>query len=44
MNNIDWVCAETEEQAKNFYTKETGVEDIDVNEDFEGEVSLQERM
>ncbi|PEE04585.1 hypothetical protein [Bacillus pseudomycoides] len=42
MNDFDWVCAETEEQAKVYYKKECGFDDEDINEDFAGEVSLQE--
>ncbi|TXR66928.1 hypothetical protein [Bacillus sp. AR18-7] len=44
MNDSDWVCAETEEQAKEFYKNECGFDDDDINEFFEGEVSLQEAM
>ncbi|HDR3439649.1 TPA: hypothetical protein ACR3Z0_006590 [Bacillus thuringiensis] len=44
MNDIDWVCAETEEQAKEYYKEECGIGDEDLNEYFEGEVSLQETM
>lgn len=42
MNDYDWVCAESEEQAKQFYFDETGVEYIE--EDFKGEVSLTDTM
>ncbi|HDX9654325.1 TPA: hypothetical protein ROY23_004846 [Bacillus wiedmannii] len=44
MNDCDWVCAETEEQAKEYYKNECGFEDEDINEYFEGEVSLQNTM
>jgi len=44
MNDIDWVAAETEEQAKSFYKEECNVEDADIEEFFEGEVSLEETM
>ncbi|EMY4797085.1 MULTISPECIES: hypothetical protein [Bacillus] len=44
MNDIDWVCAETEEQAKEYYKEECGIDDEDLNEYFEGEVSLRETM
>lgn len=42
MNDYDWVCAESEEQAKGFYFEETGVEYIE--EDFQGEVGLNNTM
>jgi len=42
MNDFDWVCAETEEQAKEYYKEECGIGDEDLNEGFVGEVSLQE--
>ncbi|PFW87229.1 hypothetical protein COL32_27680 [Bacillus pseudomycoides] len=42
MNDFDWVCAETEEQAKEYYKNECGFDDEDINEGFVGEVSLQE--
>lgn len=44
MNDCDWVCAETEKQAKEFYTNEVGYDEAEVNEDFEGEVSLRDTM
>lgn len=44
MKNIDWICAETGEQAKQFYKNEVGYEEDEINEDFEGEVSLQQKM
>lgn len=44
MNDCDWVCAETEEQAKEYYKKECGFDDEDINEGFVGEVSLQDKM
>ncbi|WP_301287707.1 hypothetical protein [Bacillus sp. 3103sda1] len=43
-SDCDWVCAETDDQAKTFYKEETGFDDDDINECFEGEVSLQETM
>ncbi|WP_206774973.1 hypothetical protein [Bacillus cereus] len=42
--DCDWVCAESEEQAKEFYKNEFGFDNEDINECFEGEVSLQETM
>jgi hypothetical protein len=45
MNDCDWVAAETEEQAKEFYAKETGYDlEMEVKPDFEGEVSLEDTM
>jgi hypothetical protein len=44
MNDFDWVCAETEEQAKDFYQQETGINLKDIEEDFQGEVSLNDTM
>ncbi|HDT6575757.1 TPA: hypothetical protein QFT23_001865 [Bacillus cereus] len=44
MNDCDWVCAETEEQAKEFYKNECGFDDEEIGEYFEGEVSLQDKM
>jgi hypothetical protein len=44
MNDCDWVCAESEEQAKGFYHELTGVDMIDIEEYFEGEVSLSRTM
>ena len=44
MNECDCVCAESEEQAKSFYLKTVGFDEIEVDEDFLGEVSLQETM
>ncbi|SEQ22967.1 hypothetical protein SAMN05216232_1968 [Virgibacillus subterraneus] len=46
MNDFDWVCAESEEQAKQWYHQETGVDMKDIDEDFEqwGEVSLADKM
>lgn len=44
MNECDWVCAENEEQAKKFYKNEVGFDDKEINEDFVGEVSLQDTM
>ncbi|WP_338022323.1 hypothetical protein, partial [Bacillus manliponensis] len=39
-----WVYAETEEQAKEYYKEQTGFSDEDLNECYEGEVSLQDKM
>ena len=44
MNDCDWVAAESEEQAKEFYKKECGFDDDEINEDFVGEVSLFDKM
>lgn len=44
MNDFDWVCAETEEQAKAYYKKECGFDGEYINEGFVGEVSLQDTM
>ncbi|PGD58141.1 hypothetical protein COM40_12305 [Bacillus wiedmannii] len=44
MNDIDWVCAESEEAAKEYYKHECGIDDEDLSEYYEGEVSLQETM
>lgn len=44
MNEIDHVCAESEEQAKKFYQETTGEDMQDIEESFEGEVSLSETM
>ncbi|PRT35450.1 hypothetical protein [Bacillus wiedmannii] len=44
MNDIDWVCAESEEAAKEYYKNECGIDDEDLNEYYEGEVSLQGTM
>ncbi|RFT66481.1 hypothetical protein D0U04_13610 [Bacillus clarus] len=40
----EWVCAETEERAKAYYKEQTGFSDEEINEYYEGEVSLQEKM
>ncbi|WP_336822963.1 hypothetical protein [Sporosarcina sp. USHLN248] len=42
MNDFDWVCAVSEEQAKEFY--EQFIDRNEIEEDFEGEVSLTETM
>lgn len=42
MNDFDWVCAVSEEQAKKFY--EQFIDRNEIEEDFEGEVSLTETM
>lgn len=44
MNDYDWVCAESEQQAKEFYEKETGFTMYEVNEEFVGEVSPSDTM
>lgn len=44
MNDYDWVCARDEEQAKEFYIKETGLDSEEVDEEFQGEVHLTEKM
>ncbi|WP_106494918.1 hypothetical protein [Lentibacillus sp. Marseille-P4043] len=46
MNDFDWVCAESEEQAKEWYHNETSVDMKDIEEDFEiwGEVPLSDHM
>jgi len=44
MNDIDHVCAKTEEQAKQYYKELTGEDELGINEEFEGEVSLQNTM
>lgn len=44
MNDCDHVCAENEQQAKEFYEKETGVSRSEIDEQFEGEVSLNNTM
>ncbi|MGX5628229.1 hypothetical protein [Bacillus cereus] len=42
MNDCDWVAAENEEEAKSFY--EQFIDREDIEEDFVGEVSLQDKM
>lgn len=44
MNDWDWVCAESEEQAKAFYKNECGFDENEINEEFVGEVSFQDEM
>lgn len=44
MNDCDWVKADTEEQAKVFYMKETGFDREEVDEYFYGEVPLTDVM
>lgn len=44
MNECDWVCAESESEAKSFYLKTVGFDDIEIDEDFMGEVSLQDTI
>ncbi|BAR82958.1 yopX protein [Bacillus thuringiensis serovar tolworthi] len=42
MNDYDWVAAKNEEEAKNFY--EEFIDREEIEEDFVGEVSLQDKM
>ncbi|MGR5994473.1 hypothetical protein ACT7C9_15230 [Bacillus cereus] len=42
MNDCDWVAAKNEEEAKSFY--EQFIDRDDIEEDFVGEVSLQDKM
>ncbi|GAB6425942.1 TPA: hypothetical protein ACOQ31_005596 [Bacillus cereus] len=42
MNDCDWVAAKNEEEAKSFY--EQFIDREDIEEDFVGEVSLQDKM
>ena len=44
MNECDWVCAENEQQAKDFYAKETSFTIDEINEEFIGEVPLTNTM
>lgn len=44
MNDYNHVCAESEELAKEFYIKKTGIEICDMEDDFVGEVSLENTM
>lgn len=44
MNDCDWVCAENEGQAKEYYKKETGFNEDEIEEEFLGDVSLQDEM
>ena len=44
MNDCDWVAAKSEKQAKEFYEKETGIARNEIDEDFEGEISLERTM
>jgi hypothetical protein len=44
MNDYDWVYAESADQAKELYKKETGFDMDEIEEDFEGEVSLDDTM
>lgn len=44
MNDYDWVCAENEGQAKEFYKKETGFNEDEIEEEFLGDVSLNDTM
>ncbi|KAB2419572.1 hypothetical protein F8167_29560, partial [Bacillus cereus] len=42
MNDYDWVAAKNEEEAKTFY--EEFIDREEIEEDFVGEVSLQDKM
>ena len=42
MNDCDWVYAESEEQAKEFYSQ--FIDEEEIEEDFQGEVSITNRM
>ncbi|AMQ66564.1 hypothetical protein BH753_gp082 [Bacillus phage Shbh1] len=44
MNDYDSVCAETEDQAWEFYKNLTGFTEEDMEEDYIGEVSLDDKM
>lgn len=44
MNDIDWVAAESEQEAKEFYAKEVGHTLEEVDHDYVGEVSLSNTM
>lgn len=44
MNESDLVCAESETEAKSFYLKTVGFDDIEIEKDFLGEVSLQDTV
>lgn len=44
MNECDWVAAESEDKAKEFYHFQTGLSKEEIEEDFEGESSIQETM
>lgn len=44
MNDSDWVAAETEEQAKLWYANDSDFTEEEVDAEFEGEVSLDNRM
>lgn len=44
MNDYDWVCAENEKQAKEFYMKETGFDEDEIEEEFLGIVNLNDTM
>ncbi|MBN6889920.1 hypothetical protein ACUXCC_003455 [Cytobacillus horneckiae] len=44
MNDSDWVCASSEESAKEYYKKLIGCDSEDIEEFFEGEVSLANKM
>ena len=44
MNDFDWVAATAEKEAKEFYRKECGFDEKEIEEYFVGEVSLNETM
>lgn len=44
MNEYDHVAAETEEQAKAYYKELCGFDDLEIEHEFEGEVSLGNEM
>lgn len=44
MNDTEWVCAQSEEQAKGFYQEKVGFSADEINEDFQGEVSLKDKV
>lgn len=44
MNDTEWVCAPSEEQAKVYYHDKVGFSEDEINEDFQGEVSLKDKI
>lgn len=44
MNEVDWVCAHSEKEAKTYYQEYNGESAEDIEEAFEGEVSLDTTM
>lgn len=44
INGCEWVAAESEEQAKTYYGKQTGITREEIDEDYEGEASLEVKM